>query len=523
MAIADYGGAVLPYGTKVPVGARNYTIAPAPEVKNTYTPPEKVYGDSKNFEAKVLSTPKFGDLVFDGSEFEGPGLNILLSNEQLGSLDFSKPIPQKATSLTFRTANGVYSFHPSNILEKGFVANGQQFYNPQVLKNLDKIYEQGQPVSMKGVGWYEDFLKKNDLSTEGILLPAGELNFNVGVGGNWQQYNIGNVSDKIKFNELSGIGKVGDKYVYINNASPVGGADKAYGYYDETGRGYGEWSDERGGLLGSASRAIAKIPFAAEVAGAISVNPYVYATLKGMAGGASGQDPLKVGLQAGATVLAADLASDLLRGSPAGATPVGGTPGVSEVYPVDMGYTAPGVPIPPSASVGLPPVDLFGGTTFPGQGIKVPPIDSSQVALLPDGTVLPGQGLNLPTMPGIPSMGMGTGLTVGVPGGTVGALGFTPTGAVPILGDASSFINNPDVLWRPVIEPAASTISLRDAFDIARGINRASGLLGGGGGGGVGGVSDPGQMPAGSVDVSNLLTLLSGARVRTPNVYSLLG
>lgn len=522
MAIADYGGAVLPYGTKVPIGARNYTIAPAPEVKDTYTPPEKVYGDSKNFEAKVLSTPKFGDLVFDGSEFEAPALNLTLKADQVGSWDFSKPIPQKATSILFRTANGVYSFHPSNILEKGFVANGQQFYNPNVLKNLDQIYEQGQPVSLEGVGWYDDFLKKNDLSTEGILLPAGELNFNVGVGGNWQQYDIGNVSDKIQFNELSGIGKVGDKYVYINNASPVGGADKAYGYYDETGSGYGEWSDERGGFLGSASRAIAKIPFAAEVAGAVSGNPYVYATLKGLAGGASGEDPLKVGLQAGATVLAADLASDLLKGSPVEAAPVGGTPGVSEVFPVDMSVGGSVTPLPPM-DVGLPSYGLLDGVTFPGQGLQVPGISSPDISLLPSGTTLPGQGLVLPTMPGIPAMGGGKGLTLGVPGGTVGAGGFVPSNAVPVLGDPSSFINDPDVLGRPVIEPAASTISLRDAFDVARGLNRASGLLGGGGGGEVGGVGDPGQMPAGSVDVSNLLALLSGAGVRTPNVYSLLG
>jgi hypothetical protein len=522
MARVDYGGAVLPYGTQVPIGAVNYTIASAPEIKDTYTPAEKVYGDSRTFEAKVLSTPKFGDLVFDGSEFEAPGLNVTLRADQLGSWNTANPLPQKAISLTFRTPNGVYSFHPTNILEKGYVANGAQFYNPNVLKNLDQIYEQGQPISLEGVGWYDDFLKKNDLSTEGILLPAGELNFNVGVGGRWRQYEIGNVSDKIKFNELTGIGKVGDKYVYINNASPVGGADKAYGYYDETGSGYGEWSDERGGLLGSASRAIAKIPFAAEIGGAISGNPYVYATLKGLAGGASGEDPLKVGLQAGATVLAADLASDLLKGSPVEAAPVGGTPGVSEVFPVDMTVGGSVTPLPPM-DVGLPSYGLLDGVTFPGQGLRVPGISSPDISLLPPGTALPGQGLVLPTMPGIPGMGGGQGLTLGVPGGTVGAGGFVPGSAVPVLGDPSSFINDPNVLGRDVIGAEPSVISLRDAFDAARGINRAAGLLGGGGGGGVSGGSDPGQMPAGSVDVSNLLALLSGAGVRTPNVYSLLG
>jgi hypothetical protein len=463
-----------------------------------YTPPEKIYGEKgQNFDAKVLSTPKFGDIVFDGSELIGPGINTTTREGESWS-----PEKQKATSLTFRTPSGFYTFHPSNILEKGFVADGRQFYNPQVLKNLDKIYQQGQPVSMKGVGWYDDFLKKNDLSTDGILLPAGELNFNVGAGGTWKNYDVGNISDKIQFNELSGIGKVGDKYVYINNASPVGGATSASGYYDETGQGYGEWQKEKGGLLGSFSRAVAKVPFLPEIAGlatsATGAGPYVYATLKGLQGGATGQDPLKVGLKAGATILAADLASNLLKGTPAGAE--GGFPADYNVEPYGPGGITPDI-VPPA----LPPTDygLLSGsnlpTPAPGMGGGTGIIEGSS-----------GMGLQQPTMPNLGGMGGGQGLTVPVAGGTVGQLGFTPSGAVPSLGSPGSFINDPNVLGTDVIpQGTPSTISLGDA---SRALRLANNLInppqaGGGGGGGV----DQGgaQQSMAGVDYSGLYNLLA--------------
>jgi X-X-X-Leu-X-X-Gly heptad repeat protein len=213
------------------------------------------------------------------------------------------------------------------------------------------------------------------------------------------------------------------------------------------------------------------------------------------------------------------------------AASVGGTPGVSEVLPVDMSVGGTVTPLPPG-SVGLPPIDLLGETTFPSQGlspptgnevIQAPGAPTPDVSLISPEAVFPGEGLISPTMPGVPSMGGGQGVTVGVPGGTVGQGGFTPTEAVPVLGDPSSFINDPNVLGQPVIEPVSEGISLRDAFDAARNVNRLAGLLGGGQQT-TGGGSDPGQQGiAGSVDVSQLLALLGSARARTPSIYSLLG
>ena len=68
-----------------------------------------------------------------------------------------------------------------------------------------------------------------------------------------------------------------------------------------------------------------------------------------------------------------------------------------------------------------------------------------------------GLGLQMPTSPAIRKMGGGQGLTTNVTNpatgqtGVVGGLGFTPTGAAPVLGDPGSFINNPNVTGSPVM------------------------------------------------------------------------
>lgn len=319
-----------------------------------YVDPAQVYGDKgQNFDAKVLSGTKFGDLVLDGSEFVSGGKELTISGEEALARGY-KNLPYKATNLNLTINGQTYTFHPKNILEKGFVADGKQFYNPSVLANLDKAYEQGQAVNLKDVGWYDDFLKKNDLSTEGILLPAGELNFKVAGGNGYKVAPIGNLTadGRVKLNEITGIGKVGDQYVYTTDVTKVDATD-ASGYYDQSGMGQAQWTKEKGGLLGSASRAIAKVPFLPEIAGlatsATGAGPYVYATLKGLQGGATGRDPLKVGLQAGATILAADLASGLLKGTPAGAE--GGFPADYNVEPYGPGGITPDTVLPP-----LPPV-----------------------------------------------------------------------------------------------------------------------------------------------------------------------
>jgi hypothetical protein len=209
----------------------------------------------------------------------------------------------------------------------------------------------------------------------------------------------------------------------------------------------------------------------------------VYATLAGLRGGATGQDPLKVGLQTGLTV---GIASSL---GGAGGEPTGVdyslTGGGADVG--GLGFQVPGGEFtginlaPEVTSEGL---KLAAGSLAPGLGTSIVPVNlglgaqdygllggtsPDQLATIGETGLLPGaggEGLQLPTVPALPGMGGGQGLVVPVEGGFVGETGFTPVGATPSLGDPSSFINDPNVLGQPVIETVAggSTLSLTDAL-----------------------------------------------------------
>ena len=458
------------------------TSGAAPKaVTSAYVDPSQVYGDKgQNFDAKVLSGTKFGDLVLDGSEFVIGGKELAISGEEALARGYEN-LPYKATNLNLTINGQTYTFHPKNILEKGFVANGQQFYNPSVLANLDKAYEQGQAVNLKDVGWYDDFLKKNDLSTEGILLPAGELNFKIAGGNGYKVAPIGNLTEdgRVKLNEINGIGKVGDQYVYTTDVTKVDATD-ASGYYDQFGQGRAEWTKERGGLLGSASRAVAKVPFLPEIAGAVTQNPYVYATLKGLQGGATGQDPLKVGLKAGATILAADLASNLLKGTPAGAE--GGFPADYNVEPYGPGGITPDTVLPP-----LPPV------TPP----TVPSAFDTAIDTAISGRV--GEGA-------FGQVGTG-GFGTAIPSAESVATNLRNAGFSAGTADALAGVNLAGV---GSATTAGLPISLSDAFRGARAANSINNLLNPPSAGGDGGVDQGGAQPTmAGVDYSGLYNLLA--------------
>jgi hypothetical protein len=449
-------------------------------------------------------------------------------------IDSFKKVGSGRALYDVKTNQGDFYYFPSEYVTKGVKYNNYIYYDPQFLEN--DVLKAGAGINLDPSvykGTLLEDLYENPGS--GVLLPKDVYDMNKGV----QYYDP-------KRGAIAGMTTIDGQNVYLLE----GYTDRNQEYFTAEKNEKGNYTGgamlrtvtpgkSKFGKLGEIASGIAKtfagIPLLPEIAAAVipGAGPTLYGSLKSLQTAGKGGDlgdVVKSGVTGGATFAAGQAILGGAQGATPPATPpsVGGTPGVSEVFPVDMSVGGSVTPIPPM-EIGLPGYGLLDGVTFPGQGLKAPPSDfigslPPSLSDLPPGVDgILGGGLTPPTMPTIPGMG-GVGLTVQVPGGTVGGGGFVPSDAVPVLGDPSSFINDPDVLGRPVINSAAGTISLRDALDAARGISRVSGLLGGGGGSQpVGGGSDPGQMPSGSVDVSNLLALLSGAGVRTPNVYSLLG
>jgi hypothetical protein len=437
-------------------------------------------------------------------------------------IESADPLGSGNTYYKLNTNQGTFYYAPTEWVTTGDVRNGYQYYQKQfanqkdILSNAKNVVlPSGLVTKIEGSGRYENpnqgYVFSEDQWNK-LNIPVGTITYYKIDSNDPSKSPIKGMGDVVK--DVNKFGKVTDTlFTYYQGMEKSGNKTIFYRIGAAGGTGKTTISDNTPGW----AKSLRDTPFVAELAGLASgaffgptTGAYTYAALKGGQLGAQGVNPLEAGAQVAATyALTSAIGNAMAEPS------VGGTPGVSEVYPVDMGYTAPGTPIPPSVPVDLPPIDLLGNTTFPGQGIQVPSIDSSQVALLPDGTVLPGEGLISPTMPGVPSMGGGTGLTVGVPGGTVGELGFTPEGAVPVLGDPGSFINDPAVLGRDVLQTAPSTISLSDAFRAARTINNLMGM----------GQEQPSPqrqelpgMQATGVDLLRLPQFSAG----TPNIASLL-
>ena len=127
-----------------------------------------------------------------------------------------------------------------------------------------------------------------------------------------------------------------------------------------------------------------------------------------------------------------------------------------------------------------------------------------------------GEGLLAPTLPSLSAMGGASGLvTEAAGGGLLSALGVTPLGAVPMLGSAGSFINNPAVIGNPVIGYTPTpAFTLNDALNAAKLsqslFNRPQ-------------IPQPQpqeqqQSLFGSTNYEDLLRLITAGKARTPNV-----
>lgn len=466
----------------------------------------------------------------------------------------------------FMLENNPVVFVPESYLQKGITYNNQQIYSPNVLReeflselqNL-KLYSVEELAKITGQDKFvQDYKAGKHQGEKGYLIPSNLVNDYVSELG---AYQLGPI-DGFSWGQIAGIAKNQQgQNVY---SVEVGGKPNAYGFispgeklpqggwYDPGKKWYETTLGKIGIALIVGGTAGLMLGGTAAAGGAAAGGAAAGGSAAG--GAAAGGTAAGLGGAAGTGITAGTAATGIGGGALGTGLTVGTTASGIGGGALGTGLTAGAASAGLAAGAGASSAAVPGlleGATFPTQGLQVPPINSSQVALIPEGTALAGQGLQVPTLPGLSAMGGGTGLAVGVPGGTVTQLGFVPTGATPVLGDPASFINNPDVLGNTVFTTdylaapgAAAGMSATDALRL---LNQARGLLGagqnpivpqqqglpqGGGGGGARGVDYSGllsllQLQAGLPGVA---PLTAPAQLRQiyqptllPNTLSLLG
>jgi hypothetical protein len=167
-------------------------------------------------------------------------------------------------SVNFQLDGQDFTFIPADVINKGFVADNQQYYFKDFLKkeNLDTLKTKGQTVDLSGVSWYGDFVKDTmGRSTTGVLIPTAEANKILTTP---QSYQVGSTIPKTKVPQTAIVGlsqKKDGSYVYQNEI-PKGNypgypTKWAYNYIDNKGTvktGGQPYKTSSGGFLGDVAK-----------------------------------------------------------------------------------------------------------------------------------------------------------------------------------------------------------------------------------------------------------------------------
>ena len=465
-------------------------------------------------------------------------------------INSAEPISSGRFYYKLDTNQGEYFYTPYEFVNKGLLQGTTQFFdqgfirNPDILKEFKPVkIQSGLIPNLENAG-YENanngFLFKRDQAK--YLLGGGKETFsdwdNATQNGWVDLYDINDKSNTGgQFGAITGLATFNGSPVYVRPTE--GGWQSSYIIpYDQFDAGFSLRNtkttiEKKGGFLGDVIRgvgsAFGSVPVLGDVAAFALGGPALLGIAKGgqvASAGGSPMEAFKAGAISGGLLSAGQALSQPgqipgIEGFAQAADEVGGagamlpTPSVpgadySLLGTANLPTQAPGMgggtgisatlpPLPEPSAIGIQPIDYgLSGQTLPG--------------------IVGGIGLQQPTMPNIGVMGGGQGVTVPVEGGTVGALGFTPENAVPVLGSPGSFINQPEVLGQPVMQQGTPTspISVQDALRGARMINnlltpqqpQVPNLL-------QRGQQVAGQ--AGGVDYSALLSLLS-QRASTPGL-----
>lgn len=408
----------------------------------------------------------------------------------------SRPLSEDLSlAFLFQSGDQYFEFVPRSVFEKGIVSDKTQYYFPQVLRPdfSDSLGSNAQYIDINDLTSATGKKIAEDLKSQGFQDQAGYLFQMVpsdrGLT-SWVDSNLGGLKNYTIGEETTGAGGATYKLGEIQGLGFTPDGRRAFST-DTTGtaknaQGYIQYDPETNADQWWTSY-YEPPPKWAKTANIVGGTLIGLGTL-----GLAGVGPLAGGTAAGAG------GASLGTGITAGA---GGTTGLTAGAAGTTGLAAPAgftfAPTAGAAGAGIAAGSQLGTGITPGAS---------------------GQGLQLPTAPGISEMGGGTGLLAPVEGGTVSQLGFIPAGATPVLGDPSSFINDPNVLGQAVLPTQAAGISVTDALRLA---NQARGLLGAGQNPAVQ-QGMPGQQAGqrGAVDYSGVLGLLQ-QEARTPGVSSL--
>lgn len=443
----------------------------------------------------VISTDKFGDLTFLVNDKKNKDLSrgkVRSYNGQVTGVEWNLP-------------QGAFTFVPQNLVEKGWISDGKQNYFEFLLNkdNFDSLTNDGVYIDLAGLADFDAFAEKSNISTKGFLIPRGTTVANQiqrPVTGTIRSYNTdGYGKGDYKIGEIQGLSFINGNPTYITQAfgpNATQGRIQAPDTLDYTGQNttdkgriFVDWYKEGRSPLGSFG------DFINDVVGsdlfkiaALGLGAYGLASAAGAAGAGAGAAGAGAGA-AGAGAAGASLAPGSFQAAlPGLGVQTAATTAGATAIPGTFAAALPGL-VAPVGILDLPSYGLLDTAQFPTEGIKAtasttggaaapfattPAYSELTTAIPAAGGAATVPGLSVP---GLSSMGGGTGLQVPVAGGTVTEMGFVPAGATPSLGDPSSFINNPDYLGSPVIsedylaltaKDMPSGLSVKDALDAAR-------------------------------------------------------
>lgn len=234
--------------------------------------------------------------------------------EQLVIDSFKKHGTNKALQLyKVKTNKGNFYYAPSDYVLKGvkygkYVYYDTQFLNDNVLKNAVGVNLD--PSVYKGTDLEKQKLFTNPNS--GFLIPEKDYDIK-----RLNKKGINYFDPVQRGGAIAGMTTIDGKNVYLIEGYTNTRQDWLHGDPDEKGN-YGGGNirtitpgKSKFGKLGEIARGfgefVSGVPLLPEVAGLVTGNPYVYATLKGASLGYQGVDPIKAGIQVGTTVAVSNL------------------------------------------------------------------------------------------------------------------------------------------------------------------------------------------------------------------------